>query len=185
MTRIIAGAARGVTLSVPPTGTRPTSDRVREAILGSLDSADAIDDARVLDLYAGSGALALEAASRGAAHVALVERAPKAAAICEANLQAVRKATGVTGSVHKTAALSFLANTGEMFDLVFIDPPYDLSADDLDEVLIALRPTLNEHAVVVVERSKRSAEPDWEAAGLTSFKDRKYGDTMIWYAELD
>ena len=92
MTRIIAGSAGGTRLDVPGQGTRPTSDRVRESLFGALESMDAIDDARVLDLYAGSGALGLEALSRGARSAVLVERGRPAAAVIRRNVSAVRKA---------------------------------------------------------------------------------------------
>jgi 16S rRNA (guanine966-N2)-methyltransferase len=109
VTRIIAGEARGHRLEVPGSGTRPTSDRVRESLFAALESADAIADARVLDLYAGSGALGLEALSRGATSVDLVERSRPAAAIVRRNSAIVAKALSVTSTrVHESAVLAFL-----------------------------------------------------------------------------
>ncbi|MBO0979460.1 16S rRNA (guanine(966)-N(2))-methyltransferase RsmD [Microbacterium sp. SD291] len=183
MTRIIAGRARGARLEVPSAGTRPTSDRVRESLFGALESADAIDGARVLDLYAGSGALGLESLSRGAAAVDLVERGRPAAAIVRRNAAAVAKASGLTTArVHESAVRSFLQRASGPFDLVFSDPPYDLDDEAMTADLIALAPLLSEDAVVIVERARRSTPPDFAAAALESIRDRNYGDTTLWWA---
>ncbi|MBZ4486106.1 RsmD family RNA methyltransferase [Microbacterium sp. cx-55] len=184
MTRIIAGAAGGIRLDVPGSGTRPTSERVREAMFGSLDSAGAIDDARVLDLYAGSGALALEALSRGASTADLVELGGPAASVATRNADRVVRACGdVTARVHRAAVSAYLARAVGPFDLVFIDPPYDLTDADLAAALALLRPSLSPTALVVVERGKRSVEPDWNAAGLDAVRARTYGDTTVFWAE--
>lgn len=182
MTRIIAGAAGSTTLRVPKTGTRPTSDRVREALFSSLGSRGLVEDAAVADLYAGTGALGLEAASRGAVEVVLVDRAAGAAAACKENARAVQKRVpGVRIDVHAQPALGFLRQTVRTFDLVFIDPPYEVTEQELGEVLEALVPRLTRDAVVVVERSKRSPEPTWPA-GLEAFSKRSYGETVAWEA---
>ncbi|RWZ51984.1 16S rRNA (guanine(966)-N(2))-methyltransferase RsmD [Labedella phragmitis] len=186
MTRIIAGRARSVRLSVPRSGTRPTSERVREAIFSSLDSWDAIAGARVLDLYAGSGALGLEAASRGASSVVLVERNPKAAALCRANAAAVQRAIGgeATIAVAPHAVRSYLSSLASPVDLVLVDPPYDLGEDDLEHDLDAIARNLADDGVLVVERSSRSPEPRWPD-GIRLLRSRDYGETRVWFAGAD
>lgn len=185
MTRIIAGRAGGTTLDVPDRGTRPTSDRVRESLFGALESADAIIGVHVVDLYAGSGALGLEAASRGAASVDLVERAAPAAAVVQRNVGRVAKAMerDTTIRVHRAAVAVYLSRAAGPFDLAFLDPPYDLSDADLTADLAALRPLLSERALVVVERGRRSPAPEWASAGLAAVRDRTYGDTTLWWGQ--
>lgn len=184
MTRIIAGAARGLRLNVPGSGTRPTSDRVRESLFGALESADAIADARVLDLYAGSGALGFEALSRGAASLDLVERARPAAAVIRTNARAVARALGGTQArVHESAVLPFLSRSTGPWDLVFTDPPYDLDDAAMTSDLTALAPLLAPDGVVVIERAKRSTTPDVAAAGLEILREKVYGDTAVWWAQ--
>jgi 16S rRNA (guanine966-N2)-methyltransferase len=186
VTRIIAGRARSVRLSVPRAGTRPTSERVREAIFSSLDSWDAISGAHVLDLYAGSGALGLEAASRGAASVVLVERNAKAAALCRANAAAVQRAIGgeTPISVAPHAVRSYLSSNASPVDLVLVDPPYDLGEDDLEHDLDAIARRLTDDGVLVVERSSRSPEPRWPD-GIAPLRSRDYGETRVWFAGAD
>jgi len=187
MTRIIAGAAGRVTLSVPKAGTRPTSDRVREALFSALEARDVLDGARVLDLYAGSGALGLEAASRGARFVVLVEKNAAAVRIAKANAGLVTTAMRADASpisVVQSPVASFLASASGPFDLVFSDPPYDVSDADVAADLAALLPLLAPEALVVVERSSRSPEPAWPD-GLTPAKPKKYGETTIWFATSD
>ncbi|KGM09297.1 16S rRNA (guanine(966)-N(2))-methyltransferase RsmD [Cellulomonas carbonis] len=180
MTRIVAGAAGGRTIAVPPRGTRPTSDRVREALFSRLDHAGAVDGARVLDLYAGSGALGLEAASRGAREVVLVESGRAAAQVCRRNAATL----GLSGvRVAPEPVLTHLRRPpGEAVDLALLDPPYDLDEPGLAAVLDALTPHLARHAVVVVERSSRTAEPTWPD-GLVRTDERRYGETLLWFAE--
>ena len=181
MTRIIAGGAGSLTLAVPDAGTRPTSDRVRESLFGSLESADAVRDAVVLDLFAGSGALGLEALSRGAAAAHLVEKAPRAASVAERNARAVAKALGTPPArVHRAAADTYLRGTSTAYDLVFIDPPYDLPGDALTETLTLLVPRLADEATVVVERATRSGEPSLPV-GLALDRSKRYGDTTLWW----
>ncbi|WP_309067180.1 16S rRNA (guanine(966)-N(2))-methyltransferase RsmD [Microbacterium sp.] len=186
MTRIIAGAAGGVRLNVPSSGTRPTSDRVRESLFGALESSDALDGARVVDLYAGSGALGLEAASRGAAAVDLVERARSAATIARRNAEGVRRSIGRAAPpvrVHAAAVGTWLRGAAGPFDLAFLDPPYDLPDAELTQNLTALASVLSPDALVVVERSSRSGSPDWVTAGLAPLRDRTYGDTALWWGQ--
>ncbi|MEN0022823.1 MAG: 16S rRNA (guanine(966)-N(2))-methyltransferase RsmD [Microbacterium sp.] len=183
MTRIIAGAARGARLDVPGSGTRPTSDRVRESLFGALESADALSGARVLDLYAGSGALGLESSSRGAASVDLVEHGRAAAGIIRRNAGIVAKAGGLSPArVHQSSVRAFLQRATGPFDLVFTDPPYDLGDEAMNGDLLALAPLLAPEALVVIERARRSTPPDLSAAGLELLREKTYGDTTLWWA---
>ena len=187
-------------LDVPDAGTRPTSDRVRESLFGSLESMDAIDGARVLDLYAGSGALGLEAWSRGATRVDFVERGRTAAAAISRNIGVVAKSLGgppaarvrespaarvhqsPAARVHQSTVQSFLARTTGSYDLVFTDPPYDLDDAAMDADLAALAPLLAPDAVIVIERGKRAATPLFADVGLELLREKTYGDTRLWWA---
>lgn len=181
MTRIIAGAAGSLTLSVPDAGTRPTSDRVRESLFGALDSADRLRGAAVLDLYAGSGALGLEAISRGAASADLVEKSPRAASVTERNARAVLRAVpGAVARVHRSAVDAYLRAASSHFDVVFIDPPYDLDGAALSRDLALLAPLLHADALVIVERATRSGAPSLPD-GLELARERRYGDTSMWW----
>ncbi|WP_306231333.1 16S rRNA (guanine(966)-N(2))-methyltransferase RsmD [Agrococcus beijingensis] len=178
MTRIIGGLAGGVKLHVPAQGTRPTSERVREAMFGALDARGLCDGALVLDLFAGSGALGLEAASRGAESVVLVERDRAAAKVAQRNADSVAKSGAARALVEQVAASQYLNRSGRRFDLVFIDPPYDLPADELAGVLAELAPLLVHPAVVVVEQARRAG--DLELPGdLELERARRYGDTTL------
>lgn len=181
MTRIVAGTVGGRTLAVPRAGTRPTSERVREALFSRLEHLDVVDGARVLDLYAGSGALGIEAASRGAAHVTLVESARDAAEVCRRNVTTLGLAATVTVAAEKAERFAGRPAVAP-WDLVLVDPPYDLPEDDLAAVLAGASASLSAHAVVVVERASRTPEPTWPAA-LVRFDRRAYGDTVMWFAE--
>ena len=193
MTRIIAGTAGSLRLAVPKSGTRPTSDRVREAIFSSLESWGLVEGARFLDLYAGSGALGLEAASRGAASVDLVERHAAAARIVEENSRVVRgafersRAEAPRITVVRHAVQSFLDERAQRdprptWDVALLDPPYDIGDVELAANLVSLLPLLADDAVVLVERSSRSGQPNWPA-GLTPIREKKYGETALWWAE--
>lgn len=184
MTRIIAGSAGSLPLEVPSAGTRPTSDRVRESLFGALESSGALAGASVLDLYAGSGALGLEAASRGAATVDLVERSPAAAAVVRRNASKVGRALGGTAAVrvHGTSVLAFLRSASGVYDLVFLDPPYDLGDAELTAALDALLPRLSRNATVIVERASRSPRPELPD-GLHAVRDKRYGDTTLWWLQ--
>jgi 16S rRNA (guanine966-N2)-methyltransferase len=179
---LVAGVAGGRTLAVPPRGTRPTSERVREAVFSRLEHAVGLDGAAVLDLYAGSGALGLEAASRGATRVLLVEADRAAAEVCRRNAAS----TGLAGrcEVLTDRVERRVPMLDEVFDVVLLDPPYAVTTEALDAVLAALTEVLAPGGVVVVERSSRSAAPrwpaDWEDDG-----DRQYGDTRLWFAHRD
>ncbi|MFC6324721.1 RsmD family RNA methyltransferase [Microbacterium koreense] len=183
MTRIIAGRAGSLPLDVPDAGTRPTSDRVREALFSALESTDAVRDARVLDLYAGTGALGLEAISRGAASADLVEKAPRAAAVARKNADRVTRALGGAAAVrvHRASVDAFLRTATGPFDLVFIDPPYDLTDDALATTLALVAPLVGEDADVIVERAKRSTAPVLPDR-LAPTRSRTYGDTTLWWS---
>ena len=184
MTRIIGGFAGSIRLAVPPFGTRPTSDRVREAIFSALEARDLIDGARVLDLYAGSGALGLEAASRGAAHVTLVDRATAATRTTQNNAAAVRKAAPRGQApeivVSSQPVQSFLGGSTDSWDVVFLDPPYELGGLELTHNLEALGARLAPDAVVVLERSSRDRPPEWPD-GLEFERRKDYGDTALYW----
>ncbi|MBO1267030.1 16S rRNA (guanine(966)-N(2))-methyltransferase RsmD [Arthrobacter cavernae] len=186
MSRVIAGVAGGNPLiSVPGNATRPTTDRVKEALFSRLDAFDVVDGTRVLDLYAGSGSLGIESASRGAATVELVEFDARASEVCQRNADMVNQVLGGKRvSVHRARVESFLERAAEdvRWDLVFLDPPYPLDELALNAVLSKLAPHLEEAAVVVVERSARTAEPDWPAS-MERFAEKKYGETRLWFAE--
>lgn len=191
MTRIVAGAARGRRLRVPGSGTRPTSDRAREAVFSILESlrgpwADAV----VLDLYAGSGALGLEALSRGAAHVDLVESDRAAARALEANGAAVEGADGVRGAaqVHVSTVRQWLArraggNSAGPYDVVFCDPPYSAPSVEVAEVIGGLIEVLADGALLVVERPHRGPSWVWPP-GLLALRDRAYGEAHLWIGGL-
>lgn len=186
VTRIIAGRARGTSLTVPDAGTRPTSDRVRESLFGALESAGLLTNARVADLYAGSGALGLEAVSRGSVSADLVESAPRAVAVIRANAERVQRHVSADIAqirVHRASVLGFLRAGRGPYDLVFLDPPYNLDDDELTRSLAALVPLLAQDAVVIVERDRRSGEPDWATSGLAALRDRTYGDTGMWWGQ--
>jgi 16S rRNA (guanine966-N2)-methyltransferase len=170
--RVVAGAFRGHRLVAPRgTATRPTSDRVREALFSILVSVEA---ARVLDLFAGSGALAIEALSRGASEAVLVDSSAAAVAAIRRNLSAV----GATAEVHRQAALTYLeraSSAARQYDLVFLDPPYRHATTLGQELSAALGPVLAPGARVVAE-SDRRAPLDLD---LGLLDERRYGDTLI------
>lgn len=185
MSRIIAGVAGGQRLAnVPGDNTRPTTDRVKEALFSRLESYGVVEGARVLDIFGGSGALACEALSRGAVYADVVDQYPKAVAVCEKNLKTVLGAVaGASGRVHKMAARSFASNyKGQPYELVFCDPPYAVTNEELAELLELLTPHLAQGAVVVLERSTRSADPV-VPVGVEVFATKKYGETTLWYLE--
>lgn len=181
MTRIIAGSAGGRRLAVPPgRGTRPTSDRAREGIFLTLDSLYGLHDARLLDLYAGSGAIGLEALSRGAAEAVMVESDPKAVKTIKANVRSL----GLGGArVVADKVERLLAKTPDMpYDIVFADPPYALSDDDVLGVLELLRDNgwLADEALVAFERESRGKALMWPE-GYVEERVRRYGEASVWY----
>ena len=182
MTRIVAGSAKGRTLAVPKSGTRPTSERVREALFSRLDHMNVLEEATVLDLYAGTGALGLEALSRGASSATLVEKASGAARVATANV----RSTGLSARVVTADSRAYLGGrsaeplSGEV-DLVFIDPPYDLAEEEMTAVLEGLAPWIGPDALVVVERSTRAPVPTWPAF-LVLEDTRAWGETVAYFA---
>jgi 16S rRNA (guanine966-N2)-methyltransferase len=184
MTRVIAGAAGGRRLAVPPgTGTRPTSDRAREGLFSTWQSllGGPLEGERVLDLYAGSGAVGLEALSRGASHTLLVEADARAARTVRENV----KTLGLPGAdVWSGKAEQIIQSPppGEPYDLVFLDPPYRVTDHDLREILLTLRSGgwLTPDALVTVERSTRGGEFRWPD-GFEAIRSRRYGEGTFWY----
>ncbi len=183
MTRIISGHARGRRLRVPPTGVRPTGDRAREGMFNSIGTLLDLEGAAVLDLYAGSGALGLEALSRGAREVVLVENGPRVLPVLRANVAAVGLpgARVVAGSVPTVVAGAPPAR----FDLVLADPPYAVPAAEVHGVLSALvrGEWLAPDAVVAVERPAREEAWDWPTP-LTGIRERRYGEALLRYGRL-
>jgi 16S rRNA (guanine(966)-N(2))-methyltransferase RsmD len=182
MTRIVAGAFGGRRLAVPVgEETRPTSDRVREALFSTLESLTEIEGCRFADLYAGSGAVGLEAASRGAAHVLLVEAQARAARSIRANI-ATLGLGGVCRLVTTRVASVLAATPDEAYDVIFADPPYGLPDEELATATAAIvgRGWLGAGGVLVLERSTRSGEPA-AIEGITAERARRYGESTLWY----
>ena len=174
MTRVVAGTHRGRRLTVPVgERTRPTSDRAREGLFSSLQSLVDLGGSRVLDLYAGSGALGLEALSRGAAQAVLVERDPAALAAIRANVSEL----GLAATVVEADVVAFLRGAPEPVDVALLDPPYDVQ---VGPVLSLLLPWLAPEAVVVVERRTRDGAPA-APEELVPLRDRRYGEATLWY----
>ncbi|MEU6214419.1 16S rRNA (guanine(966)-N(2))-methyltransferase RsmD [Streptomyces sp. NPDC047023] len=182
MTRVIAGSAGGRRLAVPPgTGTRPTSDRMREGLFSTWESLHGVEGARVLDLYGGSGAVGLEALSRGAAHALLVESDAKAAKAIRDNIRTL----GLPGAEFRAGRAEQIVAAraaGEPYDVVFLDPPYAVDSADLREILLTLRSNgwITDDALVTVERSTRSGAFPWPE-GFEPLRSRKYGEGTLWY----
>ncbi|ASU82868.1 16S rRNA (guanine(966)-N(2))-methyltransferase RsmD [Nocardiopsis gilva YIM 90087] len=183
MTRIIAGTAGGRTLAVPDgRTTRPTSDRAREALFASaLSDLGSLDGIRMLDLYAGSGAIGLEALSRGAGHVLLVEADRRAVAAIRKNI-ATLGLSGARVAAEKVQRVLERGPGGEGYDLVVADPPYAVSDAEVEAMLVLLRDHgwLEPDALVVVERATRGAGPEWPE-GYVGDRVRRYGEASLWY----
>lgn len=179
MTRVVAGTLGGRRLTVPVgRGTRPTAERVREGLFSTLESlCGPLAGLAFLDLYAGSGAVGIEAVSRGAGHVMCVERDARALDVLKANLRALDVGAVEVSSASVERLLR--DKPSEPFDVVYVDPPY---ADPVDEVLALLDKNgwLAPAAVVVVERATRASPPEWPP-GLVLDRSRRYGDTTLWY----
>jgi 16S rRNA (guanine966-N2)-methyltransferase len=180
VSRIVAGTYKGRRIATPPgRDTRPTSDRVREALFGALGDLAGV---RFLDLYAGSGAIGLEAVSRGADAVLLVESDPRAGRIIRDNIALL--GAGEVARLAPSRVESVLPGgpLGEPYDVVVADPPYDLGETEITTLLSGLAEYgwLAPDALVIVERSSRSPEPGWPP-GLASERSRRYGETTLWY----
>jgi 16S rRNA (guanine966-N2)-methyltransferase len=184
--RIVSGTAGGRRLRTPAgAGTRPTSDRVKEALFSALEAQlGALTGRRFLDVFAGSGAIGLEARSRGASHVTLMERDPAAASLIRANAKALGldNVAVVSGSAGSAAAR---APEGGGYDVCFLDPPYATSASQLSTLLVTLGQAgwLHDGALVVLERSRRDGEWIWPE-GFEPLRSKKYGETMLWYGRV-
>jgi 16S rRNA (guanine966-N2)-methyltransferase len=182
VTRIVAGVYGGRRLTAPDgRDTRPTADRVREALFNTLAAVTDLDGARFADLYAGSGAVGLEAASRGASHVLLVEAAPVAARAARSNIATL--GAGAVVMLRTSPVLALVtAGAPEPYDIVFADPPYAVDDDEIAVLLEALRDNgwLASGATVVVERSTRTPAPAWPI-GIEPERSRRYGETTLWY----
>jgi 16S rRNA (guanine966-N2)-methyltransferase len=175
--RVIAGSARGVPLVAPrDRTTRPIADRVKETLFAIVG--ERVVDARALDLYAGSGAIGIEALSRGAAHVTFVERGRLSLAAIHENLARTR--LGAEASVHAREVLPFLAGpVGERFDLAFLDPPYAERA--ILAPLERLVPHLAPGALVAIKHFWRTQVP--AAEGLAQVRERRFGETALTFLE--
>lgn len=183
MTRIIAGAHGGRRLSAPAgVLTRPTSDRVREAFFSALDSMIDLSGVRFADLYAGSGAVGLEAISRGASHALLVESDPRAARSIRDNIVALRVGSAARLITGKVSQVLSAPPDGGSYDVVFADPPYAVTDPEIAEVQQALVDCgwLADGAVVIVERATRGGTLDW-VDGIVADRSRRYGETTLWY----
>ncbi len=180
MTRIIAGVVGGRTLRTPRgSKTRPTSDRVREALFSALAARDILAGARVLDLYAGSGALGLEALSRGSVSATFVESDRATAQLIADNARSLALAGA---RVVSRSVLEVLRGEPEStYDLAFLDPPYPLGEDELAQTLSAVERWLAPEALVIVERSSRSPQPTWPEHWAAE-RVRRYGETALWLA---
>ncbi|MDH6137018.1 16S rRNA (guanine966-N2)-methyltransferase [Kitasatospora sp. MAA4] len=185
MTRVIAGVAGGRRLAVPPgRSTRPTSDKAREAMFSTLQALrGTLAGVRMLDLFGGSGAVGLEALSRGAAHVLLVEADASAAKVIREN---VRTLALPGAEVRADRAERVVAGRApeEPYDVVFLDPPYAVTDQELCEMLITLRSGdwLTDDALVTVERSTRGGEFGWPE-GFEALRSRRYGEGTLWYGQ--
>ena len=185
MARVIAGEAGGRRLAVPAgRDTRPTSDRAREGLFATITSiAGPLAWTRVLDLYAGSGAVGLEALSRGAGHVLLVESGARAARVIRENIEAIGLpgAEVITDRVERVLARG-PAPAGSRYDIVFADPPYALADRDVSAMLslLADQDWLSPGALVIVERATRSGPVRWPACFVPD-RARRYGEATFWY----
>ena len=165
--RVISGRFKGVALTTPKAGTRPTTDRTKEAIFSHLDSWGVLDDARVLDLFAGTGALGIEALSRGARELVAVESSAPAAALIAQTLTALKHnrswELGMSARVIKARAEKYAACASAVapFDVIFIDPPYAFETEACNQLLadLASRELTSSNTVIMLERSTRSEEP--------------------------
>jgi 16S rRNA (guanine966-N2)-methyltransferase len=184
MTRIIAGTAGGRRLAVPAgRGTRPTSDRAREGLFATATSIrGTLAGATVLDLYAGSGAVGLEALSRGAADVLLIEADARAARVIRANIAALALPGARLLAERVDRALARGRGDQSARDFVFADPPYAMAQDELERMLAVLleQRWLAPAALVTVERATRAGPPPWPR-GYAPDRSRRYGEATLWY----
>ena len=185
MTRIIGGIAGSRVLASPAKVTRPTSDRIRESIFNRLTALNLIENATVLDLFAGTGALGLEAASRGAKQVYLVENNKQALGGIIQNMRMLKSALQKEGAdcdirAEGKSVQNALSNINSKFDLIFIDPPYELTNQSISEILAELIRVLAPDATIVLERSSRTELPELPPP-LQLDETKSYGDTVIYW----
>ena len=183
MSRIISGDAGSIRLHSVAKATRPTGDRVKESVFSALEARGLIEDCVVLDLFAGTGALGLESLSRGATSVILIEKDSEAHEICLMNsvqvLKAVQKIRPGTAVSNKNSdAFRYLKSATQMFDLVFLDPPYEFANSELLNILASLRDLLSPGATVVIERSEKTGDLD-QQDWLEVISDKKFGSTKV------
>ncbi len=187
VTRIISGQAKSLRLAVPTGPTRPTSERVREAMFSSIEHWSDLEGARVLDLYAGSGALGFEAVSRGATSLVAVDSEASAITALRKNRQALLDRIGPAATIDivKVSARAYCQSLTEEppIDLVLMDPPYDCGHDEVVSCLDDLVGCLREDSLVVVERAKKSLATTWPE-GLVCVSEKTYGDTAVYFLQL-
>ena len=184
MMRIIAGVAKGRTLSSVAHATRPTSDRAREALFSTLTSEFLhFDGLQILDLFSGTGAIALEALSRGAAIVHAVEKDESASHVINENYELVKQSKPV-GEFHlySMSVQKFLSEqiTDIKYHIVYIDPPYDFPDKEIEKILIDLLPHLDPIALIAVERDSKSPATQWPD-GYVAQREKNYGQASIYY----
>lgn len=183
MSKIVAGLAGGLPLKpVPGSNTRPTTERAKEAVFSWLESRDWLENNAVLDLYSGSGGLAVEAASRGARSVTGVEIARAAAQIAEHNANVVNHALNrEVVTIQHTPVHRFLAATQPgSWDLILADPPYDIDEDQLASTITQALAALMDDGLFVLERAYKAAEPEWPT-GVYVVDARRYGEAMVYF----
>ena len=182
MSRIIGGVVGSLRLKGPAKATRPTSDRVKESVFSILESMDVLESAVVIDLFAGTGALGLEAASRGAKSVTLVENDRAAAAICKENIALVvsglRKSGAQSSISLRQETVERFLKTASQVDLIFIDPPYEFSNSEISTLLEQIQRA--PRALIVLERSSRSEQQEIPES-YSRLREVSYGDTAVYF----
>ncbi len=181
--RIIAGSSKGKTLLSPPETTRPTSDRAREGLFSSLESEfGSMQDLNILDLFSGSGAVGVEALSRGAANVFSVEQHEATARVAQQNFELVTTAAGKF-TVINSPAMRFVSAPHQItFDIIFMDPPYELSNQEIEELIEKIEENglLAERGLIAIERASKQSPFQWPAPFIQE-KIRSYGQGSIFY----
>ena len=185
MSRIIAGDAGSIRLASAPNGTRPTSDRVKESVFGALVAGSALVDADVLDLFAGTGALGLEALSRGAKSLVGIEKNRTALNVCLRNAAAVGSALNSAGrrpamEFKVMDSFAYLAGTSKEFDLIFADPPYELKSAEVERLVSLAAKILRPGGLVVIEQSAKVSSLEYPE-NLELQARKAYGDTAVFF----
>jgi len=183
--RIIAGLGKGRKLFSPPSITRPTSDRAREGLFSSLISTfGTLDGLHFLDLFAGSGAVGVEALSRGAGLVESVESNPVSAEVCEKNFELLKNQPDLGKfKVHETTTFEYLNHlANKQFEIIFLDPPYDVTNIEIEKILRKIQSNnlLSKFGVIAIERDAKGAAFTWPE-GFEEVKIRSYGQGAIHY----